>query len=113
MIDWESDPELKEMQRQFILSLHERRNLLATALAAIKPAVPDANVDEALKTIQFVAHKLAGAAGSYGFGKLTEIGGRIDDLLDEEEARKDLKNIIALSSELDALMDKVLKTGRE
>jgi HPt (histidine-containing phosphotransfer) domain-containing protein len=91
-MDWNSSPELREMRQAFIDSFKERRALLAPILTGPMD----------LKCLQHVAHKLAGAAETYGFPTLSEIGGAIDDLLDmrgEKIAKEDALNFARLLDE--------------
>ena len=79
-MDWNSDPEMKAIRDEFIASFDDRLEILRKGVAQLKSG--DA---EALKNIQYVAHKIAGTAESYGFPSLTRIGALIDDLLDKWE----------------------------
>lgn len=76
-MEWENDPEWIAMKKQFVASFAERALLLEKALASINNEPQDAQ-----KKIQFVAHKIAGVAASYGFEELTQLGAQIDDGLD-------------------------------
>jgi HPt (histidine-containing phosphotransfer) domain-containing protein len=67
-MDWDTDPELKAMREDFIGSFRERRAQLEAALKKSD-----------FKEVVFIAHKLAGAAESYGFAILTEAGSALED----------------------------------
>ena len=98
MIDWNADTELKAMRDEFIASFAERRRALAVALRT-----------RDVKEVQFVAHKLAGAAATYGFPTLSRIGGALDDALDSGFlGQGDLPEFTAL---LDEALSEAAKSG--
>jgi len=73
-LDWEGDPELQAIRKNFIDSLEDRKRHLMECLLAWDPT----HLDQ-VQAVQDVAHKLAGTSGSYGFPIL----GRVGELLDE------------------------------
>lgn len=77
-MDWDGDPELKAMRDSFLVSLEPRRDQLEAWLTSLAMSpTPDA-----VAGVQYVAHKLAGTAESYGFATITRIGLALDDLID-------------------------------
>ncbi len=74
-----SDPELGEMVAQFVAELPSRVAWLQRHL--------DAGDWEALRR---ATHQMKGAAGSYGFGGLTPHALRLETLLSEGGARKEI-----------------------
>lgn len=75
--DWTNDAEYRKLRAELIASFGERRKALAAAIS--KPSAPVTNV------VREVAHKLAGAAGSYGLPVLGRAAEAVDDLLGAEE----------------------------
>jgi HPt (histidine-containing phosphotransfer) domain-containing protein len=71
MMDWESDPELKQLRAEFIASFEERRG-------ALERAARTGQAEQA----HHICHKLAGAASTYGFSTLSKIAGAIEDGMD-------------------------------
>lgn len=98
-MDWDSDPELKKIRLEFIDSFLQREKELETFLSNYEQK----SSLETLKSIQQVAHKLAGSAESYGFPALGEISGKMDDFFLEilegtsGEISKKVKRIKSLS----------------
>lgn len=83
-MDWDSDPELIAIKHDYIKSLAERRVGLQKLIDFFNHSPPTALelLDERKKEFQFIAHKIAGTAESYGFPTLTYICSLIDDALD-------------------------------
>ncbi|MEI6713024.1 MAG: Hpt domain-containing protein [Verrucomicrobiota bacterium] len=77
-IDWDSDPELKSLLDHFIGTFAERRVKLAALIEGFERGQV---VVEALKGLQFEAHKVAGAAATFGFPLLSELGLELDEFL--------------------------------
>lgn len=78
--DWDSDPELKAMRAGFIASLAERRDLARKALSALRSGAPEAIAD-----VIFIAHKVAGAAESFGFPTVSQVAAAIEEALPSRE----------------------------
>lgn len=70
-LDFDSDPELKQLRDEFIDSLSQRKTKLAELFAA-KEAVE----------LRRLVHSLAGVAESYGFPNLGALAGEFDDWLE-------------------------------
>jgi HPt (histidine-containing phosphotransfer) domain-containing protein len=103
--EWESDPELKAMRRDFLDSFVGRRE----ALEAVVPVLANASGDPvayegALKAALHVAHKLAGAAETYGFPTLTRACSGFEDwfhlVLPEKRRPGDAAQYSSLIAEL-------------
>ena len=104
MIDWDEDPELRNLRGELIASFGERRAELDARTAELVSArararrggappeaqAPEAEASEAAKrallAIHVVVHKLAGAASSYGLTALGSLAEALDDLLSAELA---------------------------
>ena len=80
-VDWDSDPDFKKIRDQFIESFAEREKALLEAIAAAPAS------DEQIAKIRLVAHRLAGAAESYGFAALTQVSGALDDWICSGQAK--------------------------
>jgi HPt (histidine-containing phosphotransfer) domain-containing protein len=81
--EWESDPELKAMRAEFVASFAERRKALETHAAALARESPGSRAwGEASEGARGVAHKLAGAAETYGFPTLTLASSALEELLE-------------------------------
>ncbi len=78
-LDWENDPELRAIRKDFCDSLADRRRLLAQVISALRDGRCE---PQTLERLQSIAHKLAGTAESYGFPTLTRICEALDDFLD-------------------------------
>jgi len=100
-MDWETDPELKEMRADFIASLDERRKRVLQALVRIYGK----NSKLGWQELQEVAHKVAGVAAYYGFPVL----GGIASLLDEGLDRVDLSSVPVKWNEYAELLGDALK----
>lgn len=94
--EWENDPELRAMRAEFVASFAERRaglERLAPELArAGAPGSPA--FEKVLSEILHYAHKLAGAAETYGFPALSRAGAAFEDWCDRgaaEPARRDAR----------------------
>jgi len=74
-IDWDSDPELIRIRNEFIESFLARRDGFAAFAAEVERG------SDVIPEFRVAAHKLAGAAESYGFPTLTTIGELVDELL--------------------------------
>lgn len=74
-MNWENDPALRKIKKDFMDSFPERaeqvRQLLTQAISL-----------EGLREVQAVAHKLGGVASTYGFVTLGEVAGALDDFLE-------------------------------
>lgn len=76
-MDWE-DPELNKLRQEFLGSLPER---LSKIRAVLTPGVAPSAARNELK---LQAHKLAGLGGTYGFPKLSEVSGVIEDQIEDQ-----------------------------
>ena len=74
-LDWESDPELKVLLEEFMAAFQERRAMLLPVIALSEQGMDSASTR---RTLQFVAHKIAGVAATFGFPALSDLGGEID-----------------------------------
>lgn len=74
-MDWESDPELLRIRNEFIESFVARRSAFTAFAAGLERG------DDVIADFRIAAHRLAGAAESYGFPTLTAIGELVDELL--------------------------------
>ena len=104
-MDWVNDPQLKALRDEFIASFAERREGLAGALE---------HLAESLTDVRFIAHKLAGAAGSYGFQSLTDAGGALDDLITLcPEKSRDLESLRQATELLLEMISEALSTRED
>ncbi len=79
------DPDLKELVQEFLENITKNIYLLNNAL-----------IIHDFATIQSLAHKMIGSGGSYGFNKITEIAG----LMEQSAINQNVKEISNLLSEL-------------
>ena len=78
--EWENDPELKAMRAEFVASFAGRRETLsAQSLVLARGKSGDPEFESALKTALGVAHKLSGAAETYGFPLLTRASAALEE----------------------------------
>jgi hypothetical protein len=94
-MDWDNDPELRQLRREFIDSLKDRLDGLTGCAKLISdqeflPAVSA----EALESCYFLVHKLAGVATTYQFRVMGKIAESLDDLLSHESAKKQNPKLI-------------------
>lgn len=68
--EWESDPELRAMRKEFVASFEGRKHALDQVAERIRAAVGE--LEPAIREAEVIAHKLAGAAETYGFPTLTQ-----------------------------------------
>jgi len=86
--EWETDPELKAMRAEFVASFAVRRVALESLLSVLRAGRgADASFEEALKNMHVIAHKLSGAAETYGFPTLTRASSALEDWVDLHEGR--------------------------
>lgn len=110
--EWESDPELRQMRKDFVASFEGRRIALEGARGCM--SAPGAPFDAALGEAVAVAHKLAGAAETYGFPTLGRAAAAFEDWaqLTEQAARAP-----RLAAEWTALLarglDEAARLGRD
>ncbi|MCM2276444.1 MAG: Hpt domain-containing protein [Oligoflexia bacterium] len=74
-MDWDADPELRELRARFAATFSERAEALREALAR--------GDRERLRQL---AHALAGAAGSYGYGVIGDAAAALEEGLAGGEA---------------------------
>lgn len=84
-IDWDSDPELKSLLDHFIGTFEERRARLAVWMALFECGQESL---EAREGVRFEAHKVAGAAATFGFPSLSELGLELDEFLKSDPIAK-------------------------
>jgi HPt (histidine-containing phosphotransfer) domain-containing protein len=78
--EWEKDPELRAMRAEFVASFEGRRQALAAFTPGLGQGGPgDPGYEEALKGVVAIAHKLSGAAETYGFPSLTRASSALED----------------------------------
>ena len=95
------DLEIKALREEFVQSFSDRRNLLLAYIKELSQSTEShPHWKELCEKIQFIAHKLAGIAESYGFSVISQITTGIDDYLDRKTCRQtDLLLMIALLEE--------------
>jgi HPt (histidine-containing phosphotransfer) domain-containing protein len=82
--EWESDPELKAMRRDFVASFTERRQVLEALAPRLANGRAGQEVfEQAVAEVLRVVHKLAGAAETYGFPTLTRGCAALEERLDQ------------------------------
>ena len=111
MIDWESDPELSALRREFAASFKRRREALASIVARLGPhgESPIRLGEAPASELRIVAHNLAGAAPTYGFESLGRVANEIDDRLSREGSSLPASELLQ-----DALrLDRELISGAE
>ena len=102
-MDWDSDPELKELRKAFLASFVDRRDKLRTALLK-------ADSD----SIRHIAHKLAGAAESYGYPNVTEVSSALDDwLAHAAENERSPASLFAFATLLTEVLEEALARGQD
>jgi chemotaxis protein histidine kinase CheA len=109
--EWESDPELKAMRRDFVASFAARR-------AAVEAELPKLgrggeNDAAALQAIRHVAHKLAGAAETYGFPTLTRACAAFEDWFDGRESGHDAQVARAGAELVVLLLERSEASGKD
>ena len=97
-LDWENDPELRQIRQEFCDSMTERRALLAQVIEALRAGRAG---PEVLEELQSIAHKLAGTAGSYGFNTVTRICEALDEHLDRPGAAADPARLVGYAQLVD------------
>ena len=83
-MDWQSDPQLRAIRQEFIESLPDRRSQIEHALELLRAESNSKRRSEHAQAIAFVAHKLAGTAGSYGLQDLTDRAALVEDHVESE-----------------------------
>jgi HPt (histidine-containing phosphotransfer) domain-containing protein len=112
--EWESDPELKAMRADFVASFKERRlalEALAPALASGGPG--QAAFDGAFRGVGAIAHKLAGAAETYGFPTLTRASAALEDWVDGHAGSADPQEAVAFAALLASMLDKTQSAAKD
>jgi HPt (histidine-containing phosphotransfer) domain-containing protein len=109
--EWETDPELRKMRADFVASFEGRWQAIEAALPGLRAGDP--GFAASLGKVVAVAHKIAGAAESYGFASLTRVGAALEDWHDRRESGHDA----ALASEGAELLARMLRhcaaTGKD
>jgi HPt (histidine-containing phosphotransfer) domain-containing protein len=111
-LDWEGDPELRKMRAEFIASFAERRVALTAALASGGPPA-GGTVREWLAEPRMAAHKLAGAAESYGFPTVTAAAAALDELLSASPAPESAAFLAESIRLLDAMLASIQAECRD
>lgn len=65
---------MKDLQQHYLEGLPSRIDALSSALKALK-----LNPKETEESIKRISHSLRGSGATYGFSKITEISGRLED----------------------------------
>lgn len=84
-MDWDSDPELIKIRKEFIESFRDRIEALRSTLKSLALAASQGQgaPGEEVVRLRYIAHKLGGTAASYGFPHLGDIAMKLDDRIDE------------------------------
>lgn len=113
--EWETDPELRAMRADFVASFESRR----LALEALVPTLRGgrtgvSDFDEAFKSVGAIAHKLAGAAETYGFPTLTRASSALEDWVGKPgQGPEAAKDVVAFAELLARLLSKTQNAGKD
>lgn len=113
MTDWDSDPELKALRDDFILSFNRRREALALVIQKLQRAgnlevTADAGAGLELRVI---AHNLAGSAATYGFDGIGRYTALLDDFLSLAMKVSPIR-LVVFGGELDRILEAALASSR-
>ena len=104
MPDEELQRKIDALKRSFTDALGKRLTEIDAALARFRPEVPLVQQPETVKSVLEQAHKIAGSAGTFGYGELSVIASGIEQLCElilkgghgaDEAARRELSTKIA------------------
>lgn len=98
---------LKVVRKRFMVLLEERLDELEDLREQIDSNIPP---DEALKQIQFIAHKIAGTAGMLGFEKLGKLAAKAENTIIPHLARESVDPTITTTV---AAIDAFIETAAE
>jgi HPt (histidine-containing phosphotransfer) domain-containing protein len=102
MVEWSDDPEMNQFRNEFIDSFPARQ-------AALKKAARKNNADE----IKIEAHKIAGAAGTYGLSILGEAAAAIETLIDATPDKLEIGKIATFAELLNEMLGQVVRSGED
>jgi HPt (histidine-containing phosphotransfer) domain-containing protein len=120
--EWETDPELKAMRREFVASFDGRRAAIEAALPALRAGAAGMGaVDsvgggafvDALRGVAQIAHKLSGAAETYGFPTLTRACAAYEDWFDRRESGHDPRAAAEGAELMIALLKRCAELGKD
>ena len=99
--EWETDPELRAMRAEFVASFADRKQALEILYPVLKKGRPgEVAFDEAFKAVGAIAHKLSGAAETYGFPTLTRVSSALEDWVGSHAASPDASAEVLAYAEL-------------
>jgi HPt (histidine-containing phosphotransfer) domain-containing protein len=102
--DQDLQAKINALRISFTSGLAARFSELDVALAQILPGLPLAGQSAPIKTILEQVHKIAGSAGTFGFGDMSAIASQAEQLCeriqnnqhgDDEDALRTLRGMIA------------------
>jgi HPt (histidine-containing phosphotransfer) domain-containing protein len=102
--DEELQRKIDALRKSFAAGLGARFTELETAVAALLPGQSLAAQSTPIKIILEQAHKIAGSAGTFGFGEMSAIASQTEQLCDrivknqhgsDEDALRDLQDKVA------------------
>lgn len=73
---------LEALKRTFTLTLNSRLSELETSLAKLRSDTPLADQKDTVKALLEQAHKIAGSAGTFGYGQVSVIASETEQLCD-------------------------------
>jgi HPt (histidine-containing phosphotransfer) domain-containing protein len=110
--EWESDPELKAMRREFVASFEGRWVAIESSLGELRGGSGEAFAT-ALASVAKVAHKLSGAAETYGFPTLTRAAAAFEDWFDRRESGHDPRVACAGAELMIAILKRSVELGKD
>lgn len=111
--EWETDPALKAMRRDFVASFEARWQLIERALPELRGDKTGEKYSAALARVVAVAHKLAGAGETYGFPTLTRACAAFEDWFDRCESGHDQRLACSGVEYLVAVLKSCAQAGRD
>lgn len=113
--EWETDPELRAMRQEFVASFAGRKQALEALFFALGQGAPgDAAYEQALKGAVVIAHKLAGAAETYGFPSLTSVAAALEDWFNLSAPSQRLpRHALAWAQLLAEMLGRALSLGKD
>lgn len=109
-MDWDADPELITLRKEFMISVQERVKALGNQrqkLLALKDTEEPS--EDLIQAIYFLVHKLAGSAGSYGFPSVGRIAELLDDLFSFSVLNIPRPDLIQWLSVLESALEEVIQ----
>ena len=110
------DPEFAELVRDFVATLPARRAVLKDLVAKLRArSEKSGEVVAAVEGLRFVVHKLGGVAASYGFPKLSDVSGRIDDWMESAApaSEAELARLERFAELLDRALTRAIASGAD